>query len=184
VLPAAGRLLDVGCGAGIFTALLAHHGYDVVGVDEDPTIVAYASELINYFRSSARVVPGSAFDLSPYHNRFDVAYSLGLVEHFPAERTVELIREQGRCAPIVLVVVPSRFTWYAAPVTDERLYRRGQVEALVRRAGLRVRESFVYGEVPSRLARNLERGLPGAVYRRLQHLCSYGMGIGVVGERQ
>ena len=94
--PHGGRILDVGCGAGIFTALLAHHGYEV---------------------------------------------------------------------------------------TDERLYRRGQVAELVTRAGLRVRESFIYGEVPTAVATNLERFLPGALYRQVKNRCSYGMGICSVGER-
>lgn len=77
---------------------------------------------------------------------------------------------------------PTRYTRYAGLVTDERLHRRKQVDAFVRRAGLRVRESFVYGEVPTRAARNLERLLPGALYRQVQRIWTYGMGICSVGE--
>jgi SAM-dependent methyltransferase len=183
-LPAGGRVLDVGCGAGIFTALLAHHGFQAVGIDEDPDIVAYAREMIDYFRSPAQVEQGSAFDLSRYHGRFDLVYSLGVVEHYDSEVTVRLIQEQARCARLVVVAVPTRYTRYAAPVTDERLYRRRQVVALVRRAGARVRESFVYGEVPTRVARNLERCLPGVVYRRVKQIWTYGMGTCCVGEHQ
>ncbi|MGH7408564.1 MAG: class I SAM-dependent methyltransferase [Candidatus Methylomirabilales bacterium] len=183
-LPSGGKVLDVGCGAGTFTALLAHHGFQVVGVDEDPDIVAYAGEMVEYFRSHARVEQASAFDLSRYHGRFDLVYSLGVVEHFEPEVTVQLIREQARCARVVLVAVPTRFTRYTGPVTDERLYRRRQVGLLVRRAGLRVRELFIYGEVPSRVARNLERLLPGVIYRRMKHIYTYGMGICCVGERR
>jgi len=63
-----------------------------------------------------------------------------------------------------------------------RLDRRRELNALVRWAGVRVKESFVYGDVPSALARNLERFLPGVLYRRLMHTCTYGMGICCVGE--
>ena len=182
-LPLGGKVLDVGCGAGIFTALLAHHGFGVVGVDEDPDIVAYARGMVEYFRSPARVEQGSAFDLGPYYDQLDLVYSLGVVEHFEPAVTVQLIAEQARCGRVVLVAVPTRFTRYAAPVTDEQLYRRRQVSDLVRRAGLRVKESFVYGEVPTAVARNLERFLPGVVYRRVKHFWTYGMGICCVGER-
>jgi SAM-dependent methyltransferase len=182
-LPSGGKLLDVGCGAGIFTALLAHYGFEAVGVDEDPDIVAHARVMVEYLRSPARVEQASAFDLSPYHGQFDLVYSLGVVEHFEPEVTVQLIREQARCARVVLVAVPTRFTRYTGPVTDERLYRRRQVGKLVRLAGLRVKESFVYGEVPTAVAKNLERYLPGIMFRRVKHLWTYGMGICCVGER-
>ena len=183
-LPTGGKVLDVGCGAGIFTSLLAHHGFQVVGLDEDPEIVAYAKEMVDYFRSSARVEQGSGFDLSRHYGQFDLVYSLGVVEHFDPAETIRLIQEQARCGRYVLVAVPTRFTRYAAPITDERLYRRRQVSALVRKAGIRVKESFVYGEVPSRLARNMGRLLPKVIYRGMQHLCTYAMGICCVGERR
>jgi SAM-dependent methyltransferase len=182
-LPLGGKVLDVGCGAGIFTALLAHHGFQVVGVDDDPEIVDYAREMVEYFRSPAQVEQLSAFDLAPHYGRFDLVYSLGLVEHFERVVTIQLIAEQARCGRVVLVAVPTRFTRYAAPVTDERLYRRRQVGKLVRLAGLRVKESFVYGEVPTAVAKNLERYLPGIMFRRVKHLWTYGMGICCVGER-
>jgi SAM-dependent methyltransferase len=183
-LPTGGRVLDVGCGAGIFGALLSHHGFDVVGIDEDPDVVLLAREMVDFFRAVAQVEHGGAFDLSRYHDAFDLVYSLGVVEHFEREVTVQLIREQARCAPIVLVAVPSRFTRHAGRVTDERLYTRTQVCALVRQAGLRVRESFVYGDVPTNLARNLERALPKGAYRGLRHFLTYGMGICCVGQRR
>lgn len=182
-LPRGGRVLDVGCGSGIFTALLAHHGFDLVGVDQDPDIVAYAREMADYFRSPAKLERADATDLSPYHGHFDLVYSIGVVEHFEAEVSVQLIREQARCGRFVLVSVPTRHTHYAAPVTDERLYRRRQVSALVRRAGLRVKESFVFGDLPTRTATMLQRGLPKVLYRGLQHFGTYAMSVGCLGGR-
>ncbi len=182
-LPSGGRVLDVGCGAGIFSSLLAHHGYDVTGVDEDPDIVQYARETIGYWRSPARAEQASASDLTRYHGRFDLAYSLGVVEHADADGTVALLREQFRCAPIVLAAVPSRYTRYAAPATDERLYSRRQFDDLMRRAGGRVRESFVYGDVPTRLTRYSKGLLPGALDRAWRQWFTYGMGICCIAER-
>jgi 2-polyprenyl-3-methyl-5-hydroxy-6-metoxy-1,4-benzoquinol methylase len=180
-LPAGGRILDVGCGAGVFTALLAHHGYDVLGIDEDRGIVRYAREMAEYFRSPAQIESGGTFDLAAHYAQFDLVYSLGVVEHFEPARTVEALREQARCGPVVVVAVPTRFTRYAGAITDERLYRRRSLARLVRRAGLWVRESFIYGEVPTATAQHLERALPGVLYRRFKYVCSYGMGICCVG---
>ncbi len=182
-VPAGGRVLDVGCGAGIFAALLAHHGYQVVGVDDDADIVAYARQMVAYLRAPAAVEQASAFDLARYHRQFDLVYSLGVLEHFEPAVTVHLLQEQARCARFVVVVVPTRFARYAAPVTDERLYTRRQLTTLARRAGLRVRESFVYGDVPTRTARALDRWLPKTAYRGLRECFSYGMDLCCVGER-
>lgn len=183
VLAKGGRILDVGCGAGIYTALIAHHGYEAVGVDEDPEIVSFAQDMVGFLRSPARIERASAFDLSAYHGSFGLAYSLGVVEHFDRDVTIRLIQEQARCAALVLVAVPTRYTRHAAEVTDERLYTKRQVEQMVREAGLSVRRSYVYGEVPTALAKNLERFLPRAAYTRFKNTFTYGMGIVVLASR-
>jgi 2-polyprenyl-3-methyl-5-hydroxy-6-metoxy-1,4-benzoquinol methylase len=182
-LPQGGRILDVGCGAGAFTSLLSTYGLEAVGVDQDAEVVAHARQVAGLLGGDATFEQADAFDLSPFHGRFDLAYSIGVVEHFDRDVTVGLIKEQARCARHVLVAIPTRFTKYSAVITDERIYTRPQLDAMVRDAGLTVTDSFVYGEVPTSLARNLERALPGVVYRRLKHAFSYAMGIGCVGRR-
>jgi 2-polyprenyl-3-methyl-5-hydroxy-6-metoxy-1,4-benzoquinol methylase len=183
-LPEGGRILDVGCGAGAFTSLLGAQGFAVVGVDQDADVVARARDVGRALGGNASFEQADAFDLSRFHDRFDLAYSIGVVEHFDRDITVSLIKEQARCATFVLVAIPTQFTKYAAVVTDERLYTRPQLSAMVRDAGLQVTDSFVYGEVPTALARNAERLLPAAAWRRLKHMCSYAMGIGCVGRRR
>jgi SAM-dependent methyltransferase len=182
-LPHGGRLLDIGCGSAIFSSLLAHHGFEVVGIDEEEGIVCFAREMVEYFRTSVRVERGSAFRLEPYYGRFDLVYSLGVVEHFDRDVTVRLLREQARCAPCVLAAVPTRYTKYSGVPTDERFYRRREVIAIVREAGLQVVDAFVYGQVPTTLAINAQRLLPKVLYRSVAHVASYGMGICCVGRR-
>jgi SAM-dependent methyltransferase len=182
-LPSGGRILDVGCGGGAFTSVLSTYGFSMVGVDQDADVVARAREVGRALGGEAVFEQADAFDLSPYHGQFDLVYSLGVVEHFDRDVTVALIKEQARCATSVMVVIPTKFTKYAATVTDERLYTRGELIAMVRDAGLVVTDSFVYGEVPTQLSRYLRLLLPGIAYRGLQHAFSYAMGIGCVGRR-
>ncbi len=182
-LPHGGRLLDVGCGAGAFTSLLTAQGFSAVGVDQDAEVVARAREVGRALGGQAQFEQADAFDLSPFHGQFDLAYSIGVVEHFDRHVTVSLLQEQARCAGAVLAAIPTQFVKYAGVITDERIYTRPQLDAMVREAGLTVSQSFVYGEVPTGLARNLERALPGVLYRRLKHAFSYAMGIGCVGRR-
>lgn len=177
------HLIDVGCGAGVYSCLLAQHGYKITGLDEDPRIVALAREMAEYFRAAARFEEGNAFDLSRWHGAADLTYSLGVVEHFDPEVTVELLREQATCAPVVVTAIPTRYTRLAARLTDERLYTRRQFEKLVTAAGLRIRESFVYGDVPTAMAVNMGRVLPKILSRPVRHVFSYGMGLCCVGER-
>jgi len=181
-VPEGGRILDVGCGAGAFTSLLSAHGFSMVGVDQDTDVVETAREVGRALGGNATFEQADAFDLSRFRGQFDLAYSIGVVEHFDRDVTVSLIREQAKCATSVLVAIPTRFTRYAAVVTDERLYTLPELVAMVQDAGLTVTDSFVYGEVPTALARNLERLLPGAAYRLLKRRFTYAMGIGCVGR--
>jgi 2-polyprenyl-3-methyl-5-hydroxy-6-metoxy-1,4-benzoquinol methylase len=182
-LPDGGRILDVGCGAGAFTSLLGAQGFAVLGVDQDADVVARAREVGQALGGDATFEQADGFDLSRFHGQFDLAYSIGVLEHFDRDVTVSLIKEQARCATFVLVAIPTQFTKYAAVITDERIYTRPELDAMVRDAGLTVTDSFVYGEVPTGLARNLERLLPGMFYRRFKHTFSYAMGAGSVGRR-
>jgi len=181
--PKGGRLLDVGCGAGIYSSLLAHHGYQVSGVDEEPRLVALAREMAEYFRAPAVFQQGSAFDLRAWYGQFDIVYSLGVVEHFDPEVTVKLIEEQSRCAPVVVVAVPTRHTRFSSRPTDERFYSRPQFERLVSKTNLHIKESFVYGDLPTQAAVAAGRLLPKLINRPIRHLFTYGMGLCCVASR-
>ena len=58
-----GRVLDVGCGAGEHTILLARSGYDVLGVDGAPTAVAQARRNAADQGVDARFEVADALDL-------------------------------------------------------------------------------------------------------------------------
>ena len=81
--PAALRLLDVGCGAGLAAEALARHGFDVLGLDaaSAPIAAAVAHAAGQGLRLAYRV--GVAEDLLTEEERFPVITALEVVEHVP-----------------------------------------------------------------------------------------------------
>lgn len=143
VVPKGGRILEVGCGPSASCAYLAATGYQVTGVDSDSGVLNMARRLLSSLGVSVRLEQANAFDLSRYYNGFDCVFSMGVLEHFDPAKTIELLREQGKVAPIVFFNIPSRHTQH----TDERFYSPRQMAALVREAGLRPIRLFGYGRV-------------------------------------
>ncbi len=181
--PRPARLLDVGCGPGWSDLYLASFGYEVTGVDNESRLVAVARDLAERLRVPARFEEGDAFDLSPFYDRFDLVYSCGVLEHFDREVTIELLREQTRCAPRVLIQIPTKYTVLTGEITDERIYAVHELKRIVREAGLRVVCAFGYGDVTVTAVQIwLRRLLPRLVWRWLQNQ-GYAFAIAVLGER-
>lgn len=66
---AADRVLDIGCGTGVFALLLAEQGYDVVGLDPADASVAVArgkpgADRVRWLCSDATVLPSLQVDLA------------------------------------------------------------------------------------------------------------------------
>jgi SAM-dependent methyltransferase len=84
-----GRLLDAGCGQGLFTRLFAEHGLDAVGVDVSPAGVPSAREM--YRSSGAKFEVGDVLELG-WTNQFDCVFtrscSLYNSEEFETKREV------------------------------------------------------------------------------------------------
>jgi len=77
-LPAGAKVLDVGCGSGIFTAFLQDMGFDVVGVDISETAVRYARQCYPGIRLKvASVECGLPFK----NDEFDVVWCGEVLEH-------------------------------------------------------------------------------------------------------
>lgn len=102
-IPAASRILDVGCGDGMLFRVLAdrHRG----GVGIDPTLTAETDS------GSVRLIRGSFPDAVP-HGTFDVVTMLAVIEHLPVEvlaitgpTTAQALRPGGRA--ILTVPAPT-----------------------------------------------------------------------------
>jgi 2-polyprenyl-6-hydroxyphenyl methylase / 3-demethylubiquinone-9 3-methyltransferase len=81
--PAAVRVLDVGCGAGLAAEALARHGYDVLGVDAAAETIAAAEAHAagEGLRLAYRI--GAPEDLVSEGAQFPVVTALEVIEHVP-----------------------------------------------------------------------------------------------------
>lgn len=182
--PAPARLLDVGSGAGWSGQYLASLGYQVTGLDNEPRLVALANQQSDKLGSSAKFAVADAFDLSAHYEQYDLAFSCGVLEHFDREVTVNLLREQARCARQVLIQIPTKYTAYAAEITDERIYSMRALTKIIEDAGLSVVTKFGYGDLTATSGQRLLRlTMPRAGWRLLQNQ-GYGFSIAVLGVRK
>src|SRR5229473_2646280 len=150
------RVIDLGCGSGAFTALLARAGYDCVGLDLSAKLLAVGR----------RKHPGIAFvegdiERLPFPDaRFDGALLSGVVHHFPdpsrcAAEVFRVLRGGGR----FVAFDPNRmnpFMWLyrdrASPfyssvgVTEnERPVLAWRVAEVFRTAGFHVQTDYLAG---------------------------------------
>lgn len=176
------RLLDVGSGPGYSDFYLSALGYDVTGVDNEPSLVELATALAEKLNISARFEVADAFDLSPYYGKYDLVFSNGVLEHFDRDVTVTLLREQARCASKVLIQIPTKYTAQSDGITDERIYTIDELARIVQDAGMRVDARFGYGDLASTSANiALRRSLPRVAWRWLQNR-GYSYCIAVLGS--
>ncbi len=89
LLKGKGRLLDVGCGIGIFLSMAQERGWDAHGVDISEAAVQIATR-----RPGVKAVAGTLTEARFPDRYFDVITLLDVFEHFP-DPSVEL-RELGR----------------------------------------------------------------------------------------
>ena len=84
-LPKAGRILELGCGAGDQALRLAEAGYDVTGVDIAPTAILWAKEKAGQRGVKASFQVGNVCDLNDFSDHvFDLALD-GYCLHFVLE---------------------------------------------------------------------------------------------------
>lgn len=177
-------ILDIGSGYGFSDIYLSACGYDVTGVEYDQGVLQNSLAVAQQFKSAVRFEEGTAFDLSRYYNKFDLAYSVGVLEHFDRDVTVRLVAEKAKCAPLVMTMIPTRFIKYSAGLTDERIYSPGEFAGIVRDAGLDVLGIFAYGDVPGMMPRLARGVLPYGVWRWIRDGWGIGMGLGCIGRRR
>src|SRR5215470_3846713 len=155
-LPPGARVIDLGCGSGTFTALLARAGFDCVGLDISAKLVAVGRRK----HPQIEFVAGDIERLPFPAASFDGALLSGVVHHFPdpspcAAETFRLLRPRGR----FLAFDPNRmnpFMWLyrdrsspfysSVGVTEnERPILAWRVADIFRGEGFRVQTDYLAG---------------------------------------
>lgn len=185
-LPLRGRVLEAGCGGGLFGALLSDEGWDVVSGDKNPLAARFAHE-----HGVTRTVAFDAGPSWPFRNgAFDAFLMLDVLEHI--EQDLESLREArrvlrpGGLGIVLAPAYPFLFSAWDNYVGHYRRYSRRGLCALAREAGFEVERWTYWNAVtlPAALILRLKDRLLGARLERgefprvprflNQLLCAYG----------
>jgi len=186
-VPPPATILEVGTGTGALAVLLAAHGYKVLAIDKDAQVIEEARGFAEHFHVPCSFEIGDGFNLSRYEDKFDLAFSSGLIEHFPAEDAAQMLREKGKTAKYVLAAVPTWFALRNDPTTGRsgaRPIRLKELKSLFDQAGLEVLTGFGYGTPDGRFSSIYRYLLPHVVQLFLQNRLSYACTVGCIGHSQ
>jgi SAM-dependent methyltransferase len=144
-VPLRGRVLDVGCGNGIFTLRLANAGANVTGLD-------YSRHLLGQ-NAHSRLVCGDATSI-PFPDRcFDMVFEANVLHH--VEDRERVIKEMARASRrYVVLLEPNRYNplmfAFSLVVRAERGGLKScmsRLQAEVARCGLRVVRALTTGMI-------------------------------------
>jgi 2-polyprenyl-3-methyl-5-hydroxy-6-metoxy-1,4-benzoquinol methylase len=141
------RILDVGCGSGLYAIYFARHGADVTGLDFSANMIALAERNAREQGCAARFLHQDFLTFTP-EGRFDHVLLIGVFDYVrPEERAQYLARAAAVADGKIVATFPKRFTpqmpirylWLKRQNCPVYFYRAKEVEALGRGLGLRVR---------------------------------------------
>lgn len=133
------RVLEIGCGMGLHTELLARAGAEVTAVDLSPTSVAATRQRMKLKNLNALVVHADAEQLPFGSKSFDFAWSWGVIHH--SSRTGRIVREiarvikpEGECRIMVYnrAGMPARVAYFKDYLFKLKFLRHSFEEILYR----------------------------------------------------
>ena len=99
-LRAEDRVLDVACGTGYSSAVLARIAREVVALEQDADLVRIASELLANVVGQVELVQGGLVEGVKAHDPFDVIFVNGAIEQVP-ETLLGQLAEGGRLVTVM-----------------------------------------------------------------------------------
>lgn len=128
ILPAASRVIDVGCGIGYGTHILAQAGHDALGLDIDRDAIDYGAR---YFE--ARLQCRKAEEVGGYIPH-DAAVCFEIIEHL--DEPAQMLRDLPTAT--LLASVPNEAVFpFRGQAFHRRHYTKQQFDALLRSSGWR-----------------------------------------------
>ena len=91
------KVLDLGCGTGRHTVLLARSGFEVFGLDNAPSGLKQCKEWLKEVGVKAKLVEASCYERLPYKdNFFDALISVQVIHHARLKEIKRCIKEIER----------------------------------------------------------------------------------------
>ena len=142
-----GKILEVGSGTGIVCSQLASEGFNVTGIDVNEHIIKLAEELEKEYFGERKVkyIKKSMFELDFQEKEFDLAYSVGVLEHFDDNMIMDTIKQQLRIAKKVIIVIPTK--WFDDDETlhgDDRFLTLKHWRNMINKSGGKVIKEYSY----------------------------------------
>ena len=133
-----GKVIDLACGVGYGSAILADAGYDVLGIERDREAIDYA---LTHYRRDRVVILNT--DAAAFHvdvGDYEAAVCFETIEHIADP--LPMLRNLCKAVPLLIASVPNEavFPHQGRVKFHHRHYTRAQFEALLESAGWRVLE--------------------------------------------
>jgi SAM-dependent methyltransferase len=157
-----GCSLEVGCGSGHFSALMAERGFEAILLDYSPSAILCAknSFMALQGRERKKYLLGNVLALPIADGKIDVVLSCGTLEHFehptePIREMVRVLREGGLfysdiCPRKFTLIGMLDFLYKKAPGWYEAKLSKAEIVDILKKAGLRDIRIFAAGVLPPR----------------------------------
>lgn len=132
-LPAKGKILDLGCGRGVFLDLLSQDGFSPVGVDMDKTMAEECKK-----KGHKVIIDNAISFLEKTKDKYDGILASHIIEHMSVEdqkKLIKLMKERLNPNGVAIVVTPRPGSLWATEAfwldtTHVRPIAYGLMEAL------------------------------------------------------
>jgi SAM-dependent methyltransferase len=167
--------LEIGCGSGSFSRLLAERSRHVLGLDLAPTMVRIAQERsINYPNVEYQIVDVLKWDFP--REKYDCIASIATFHHLPLDAMLQKAKDALRPGGVLLILDLFKYEWPQDLLMDCADFPSSIILRLIKTGHLRESESVRAAWVAhgihdvylplSTIRQVCERVIPGAEVRR------------------